>query len=78
MVEKGKIVYLNLSIETQLVRLKDDHKRPLLKESTDIRTTLKNLNKKRDAIYQSIANFSVSSEGDHNNVVNKIINKLSE
>ena len=78
MVEKGKIVYLNLSIETQLVRLKDDHKRPLLKESTDIRTTLKNLNKKRNAIYQSIANFSVSSEGDHNNVVNKIINKLSE
>ena len=78
MVEKGKIVYLNLSIETQLLRLKDDHKRPLLKESTDIRTTLKNLNKKRDAIYQSIANFSVSSEGDHNNVVNKIINKLSE
>ena len=78
MVEKGKIVYLNLSIETQLIRLKDDHNRPLLKESTDIRTTLKNLNKKRDAIYQSIANFSVSSEGDHNNVVNKIINKLSE
>ena len=78
MVEKGKIVYLNLSIETQLLRLKDDHKRPLLKESTDIRTTLKNLNKKRNAIYQSIANFSVSSEGDHNNVVNKIINKLSE
>lgn len=78
MVEKGKIVYLNLSIETQLLRLKDDHKRPLLKESTDIRTTLKNINKKRNAIYQSIANFSVSSEGDHNNVVNKIINKLSE
>ena len=78
MVEKGKIVYLNLSIETQLIRLKDDHNRPLLKESTDIRTTLKNLNKKRGAIYQSIANFSVSSEGDHNNVVNKIINKLSE
>ncbi len=78
MVEKGKIIYLNLSIETQLVRLKDDHNRPLLKESSDIRTTLTDLNKKRGAIYQSIANFSVSSEGDHNNVVNKIINKLFE
>ena len=78
MVEKGKIVHLNLSIETQLLRLKDDLKRPLLNESTDIRTTLIDLDKKRGAIYQSIANFSVSSEGDHNNVVNKIINKLSE
>jgi len=78
MVEKGKIIYLNLSVETQLVRLKDDHNRPLLKESSDIRTTLTDLNKKRGAIYQSIANFSVSSEGDHNNVVNKIINKLFE
>ena len=62
----------------QNLRLKDYHKWPLLKDSTDIRTTLNNLNKKRNAIYQSIANISVSSEGDHNNVVNKIINKLSE
>ena len=74
--ESGVVIYLEVSIQTQLERTLMDKSRPLL-NSKDKEQTLKNLKKQRTPLYEEIANITIE-EGDRSNnqVVEEILKLL--
>ena len=76
--EKGTVIYLQASIQTQLERTINDKKRPLLQESTSREETLKELKKIRDPLFKECADITIKdSENSHNEVVEEIVIKLN-
>ena len=59
--ESGKIVYLKANIQTLLSRLEGDTSRPLLAGNKEER--LKELFNKRAAVYESVADIVVDTDG---------------
>ncbi|WP_119343769.1 shikimate kinase AroK [Facilibium subflavum] len=75
---RGKVVYLQASIEQQLERTAKDKKRPLL-QVDDKEAQLKKLLAEREPLYQEIADITIeTSETTVRNVVQKITNLLME
>ena len=75
---RGKVVYLQASIEQQLERTSKDKKRPLL-QVDDKETQLKKLMSEREPMYREIADVTIeTSETTVRNVVQKITNLLME
>ncbi|WP_119327564.1 shikimate kinase AroK [Cysteiniphilum halobium] len=75
---RGKVVYLQASIEQQLERTAKDKKRPLL-QVDDKEAQLKKLMAEREPLYQEIADITIeTSETTVRNVVQKITNLLME
>ena len=75
---RGKVVYLQASIEQQLERTAKDKKRPLL-QVDDKEGQLKKLMVEREPLYQEIADITIeTSETTVRNVVQKITNLLME
>ncbi len=62
---RGLIVYLHVSIETQLARTSHDRTRPLL-NSENRRQTLEILRQQREPLYQGLADITVDT--DINNI----------
>ena len=58
--ESGVVIYLEVSIQTQLERTLVDKSRPLL-DNKDKEQTLKNLKKQRTPLYEEIANITIDS-----------------
>lgn len=54
--KRGFVLYLAADPDTQLQRLRHDHKRPLL-QTPDRRATLQRISDERTALYESIADF---------------------
>ena len=76
MTSKGKVIYLETSIQVQLERTLKDKSRPLLKEGKK-KETLISLKKKREHLYKEIADITIKQEGKgHNKIVQEIIDKL--
>ena len=75
---KGTVIYLETSIQTQLERTLNDNKRPLLKESENAEQTLRELKGIRDPLYEECANITINeSKNSHNAVVDEIIDQLN-
>ncbi len=75
---RGKVVYLQASIEQQLERTAKDKKRPLL-QVDDKEAQLKKLMSEREPLYQEIADITIeTSETTVRNVVQRITNLLME
>src|SRR5271166_1926992 len=60
--ERGAVVYLETSIEQQLERTRHGRHRPLLND-TDPEERLKELMRRRAALYAGIADLTVSTDG---------------
>lgn len=56
--KRGLVIYLNASVETQLIRTKKDKNRPLLR-SQNPKAVLEQLYKVRDPLYKEIADIVV-------------------
>jgi len=75
---RGKVVYLQASIEQQLERTSKDKKRPLL-QVDDKESQLRKLMEEREPLYKEIADITIeTSETTVRNVVQKITNMLME
>nr|AAX77742.1 unknown protein [synthetic construct] len=70
---RGKVVYLEATIEQQLERTSKDTKRPLLRVD-DKRPVLEQLMAEREPLYRSIADVVVETNGA---TVKNIVNKIS-
>ncbi|UDG79431.1 Shikimate kinase 1 [Candidatus Ecksteinia adelgidicola] len=74
---RGVVVYLETTIEKQLIRTQHDKKRPLLQISSPPRKLLEHLSKERNPLYEEIADVTISSNDQSAKiVVKKIINIL--
>ena len=73
--ESGVVIYLEVSIQTQLERTLVDKSRPLL-DNKDKEQTLKNLKKQRTPLYEEIANITIEAGDRSNNQVVEEILKL--
>ena len=75
---RGKVVYLQASIDQQLERTSKDKKRPLLQVDNK-EEQLRKLMQEREPLYQEIADITIeTSETTVRNVVQKITNLLIE
>ncbi|ASG68133.1 shikimate kinase [Francisella halioticida] len=70
---RGKVVYLEATIEQQLERTAKDTKRPLLRVD-DKKPVLEELMTEREPLYKSIADVVVETNGA---TVKNIVNKIS-
>ncbi|URJ25047.1 shikimate kinase AroK [Candidatus Blochmannia ocreatus (nom. nud.)] len=74
---RGLVVYLETTIDKQLIRTKHDKRRPLLRKSTskqNIRTFLEKLAKERNPLYEEIADITILTDEQNIKVlINKII-----
>jgi len=60
--ERGVVVYLETSVDQQIERTRHTRHRPLL-NGTDPEEKLKDLMRRRAALYAEIANITVSTDG---------------
>lgn len=75
---RGLVIYLETTIDKQLIRTKRDKRRPLLQSSVfsnkNIRELFESLAKERNPLYEEVADITVSTnEQNVRFVVNKII-----
>lgn len=78
LVARGLVIYLETTIDKQLMRTKRDKRRPLLRSAIifgkDTRTLLESLAKERNPLYEEIADITVSTDEQNARcVVNKIL-----
>ena len=74
---KGKIIYLETSIQVQLNRTINDKLRPLLGKGNK-REILKALKKERDPLYHEIADVTINQkEKKSGQILSEIINELN-
>ena len=77
LLKKGTVIYLETSIQSQLERTMNDKNRPLLQNSLDKESTLRDLAKKRNPIYENLADITINETEDSNQTVNFILEKLN-
>ncbi|WP_414041360.1 shikimate kinase [Acidithiobacillus sp. M4-SHS-6] len=58
----GRVIYLDISVEEQLKRVRHDRNRPLL-QNADLENRLRHLAQQRNCIYQQTAHWRVSGDG---------------
>ena len=63
--ERGKVIYMEVSLDTQLKRLKRDKKRPLL-QGDNPEAVLLRLWEEREPFYEDMADFQVAT--DHRSI----------
>ena len=75
---RGKVVYLQASVEQQLERTAKDKKRPLL-QVKDKKTQLEKMMVEREPLYREIADLTIeTSDTTVRNVVQRIVKLLME
>jgi len=76
--QRGTTIYLQTSVEFQLLRTSRDSKRPLL-QTENPRLKLEELLAVRDPLYLELADIIVRTDGRHvNAVVNEIVKQIRE
>lgn len=74
---RGVVVYLETTIEKQLIRTQRDKKRPLLQVDSPPREVLEALAKERNPLYEEIADVTICTDDKSAKLVaNQIINML--
>ncbi|MEC9205775.1 MAG: shikimate kinase [Pseudomonadota bacterium] len=78
MKNNGIIIFLNIDVKEQIMRIKNKKNRPLL-DSKDPEKDLLNMKDSRDKVYNSIANLKIDVSSDtKNGIVNRIKVYLNE
>ena len=77
LLKKGTVIYLETSIQSQLERTMNDKNSPLLQNTLDKESTLRALAKKRNPIYENLADITINETDDSNQTVNFILKKLN-
>ena len=77
LLNKGTVIYLEISIQTQLERTINDQDRPLL-YGVDKEKTLRKIAEIRNPIYETCSNITIKETNDANDVVDLIITKLEK
>ena len=76
--KKGTVIFLEVSIQSQLERTLNDKNRPLLLESDNKEQTLIELKEIRDPLFKECANITIKEDkNSHNKVVDEIIKQLN-
>lgn len=76
---RGFVIYLDAEPRQLWQRLKSDHSRPLLAQSSDPKATLERLHRERDPIYRRLADLVVcSTRGSLGQVLSQIEKALAE
>ncbi|QJC31770.1 shikimate kinase AroK [Enterobacteriaceae endosymbiont of Donacia tomentosa] len=77
---RGIVVYLKTTIEKQLMRTQRDKKRPLLNNKNELaQQVLENLAKKRNHLYNEIADIIIKTDKQSAKIVaNQLINLLEK
>jgi len=76
--KKGTVIYLEISIQTQLERTLNDNKRPLLQGEKNKEQTLRDLKEIREPLFKECANMTIKvAKNGHNETVDKMIDKLN-
>ena len=76
--KKGTVIYLEISIQTQLERTLNDNKSPLLQGEKNKEQTLRDLKEIREPLFKECANMTIKeAKNGHNETVDKIIDKLN-
>ncbi|MBU2739752.1 shikimate kinase [Acidithiobacillus concretivorus] len=60
--QMGQVIYLDVSVEEQLKRIRHDRNRPLL-QTSDQESRLRSLAQQRSSLYQQTAHWRVSGDG---------------
>lgn len=60
--QMGQVIYLDVSVEEQLKRVRHDRNRPLL-QTSDLESRLRSLAQHRSSLYQQTAHWRVSGDG---------------
>ena len=71
---RGTVIYLDVSVEQELSRLKNDTTHPVL-QAEDKKAALEILKEKRDPLYEEIADFTIPTDGKS---VKQIVNTICE
>ncbi len=75
---RGHVILLNISVDEQLARTRQDKTRPLL-QTQDPRAILEKLREERMPIYRSLANLEINSNNRNmKNVIEKICRYLQK
>ncbi|CAL4324627.1 Shikimate kinase 1 [Buchnera aphidicola (Chaitophorus populicola)] len=74
---RGIVIYLNITIQKQLIRTRKNDTRPLLKTKNSIQSILEKLAKERNHFYKSISDIIINAD-DHSpqKIVQNIIKSL--
>ncbi|MFP3014329.1 MAG: shikimate kinase AroK [Arsenophonus sp.] len=76
---RGVVIYLEATIEKQIIRTQRDKKRPLLKEGCLVREALEKLTHERNPLYQEITDITIyTNDQSAKMIVNKIIGLLEK
>ncbi|XOD70426.1 MAG: shikimate kinase AroK [Sodalis sp. (in: enterobacteria)] len=76
---RGLVIYLETTIEKQLIRTQRDKKRPLLQVKTPLRSVLEALAFERIPLYEKIADVTIRTDEQNAKIVaNQIINLLKK
>lgn len=74
----GRVIYLDVSVDEQLKRIRHDRNRPLL-QNTDLNTRLQTLAEQRNALYQETAHWRVRGDGLRSDqVLRRILRHLQQ
>ena len=77
LLSKGTVIYLEISIQTQLERTITDQDRPLL-YGVDKEKTLRKIAEIRNPIYETCSDITVKETNDANHKVDLIVTKLKK
>ena len=77
LLNKGTVIYLEISIQTQLERTITDQDRPLL-YGVDTEKTLRKIAEIRNPIYETCSDITIKETNDANHTVDLIVTKLKK
>ena len=77
LLNKGTVIYLEISIQTQLERTITDQDRPLL-YGVDKEKTLRKIAEIRNPIYETCSDITIKETNDANDTVDLIVTKLKK
>ena len=77
LLNKGTVIYLEISIQSQLERTINDQDRPLL-HGLDKEKTLRKIAEVRNPIYEACSDITIKETNDPNETVDLIVSKLTK
>ena len=77
LLNKGTVIYLEISIQTQLERTINDQNRPLL-YGVNKEKTLRKIAEVRNPIYETYSDITIKETNDANDAVDLIVTKLKK
>ena len=77
LLKRQMVVYLEVSIQTQLERTLNDEKRPLISNKVNKEEVLREIAKERIPLYEECSSLRVSEKNNPDLVVDEILNNLA-